>query len=119
MFYEKQKRIEIRCNLKDKQIAYFNSLNAAIALLGISQAKDKKAFIKKWRDWFLEEWAEWYAKETTPQPVSQEDALRANQEFEERLKEDKTIELANELLQQEAEAEKLKQQYYEEQNNST
>lgn len=54
---ERQKKIEARCNLKDKQIAYFNSVNSSIALLG--KGASKKDLIE-WRNWFISEWQEWY-----------------------------------------------------------
>lgn len=49
---------------RSKEISYFNSLNAAIAILGVLGApeKDAEPLIRKWRDFFYEEWQEWYMK---------------------------------------------------------
>ena len=52
---------------KDKQIAFFNSTNAAIELvkpIGENKPIDTKRMqdaIKGWRDWFYKEWENWYA----------------------------------------------------------
>ena len=46
--------------VKDKQIAYFNSVNAAVELV---KGKASKEEIREWRDWFYEEWQKFYLKE--------------------------------------------------------
>jgi len=51
---------------KSLSIAYFNSVNSAIALAGTMfpdmEGVDAKEFIKEWRDWFLEEHKAHYLK---------------------------------------------------------
>ncbi|OGT23780.1 MAG: hypothetical protein A2W47_04330 [Gammaproteobacteria bacterium RIFCSPHIGHO2_12_38_15] len=61
---EKQKRIDAAIASREKSIAYFNSLNAAISLLAATIKEgtilDPKAFIQEWRDTFYQLWQEWY-----------------------------------------------------------
>jgi len=83
MFDIKQKKIDARCNLKDKQIAYFNSLNAAISRCPTGTLDE----IIKWRDNFLQEWEKWYVNETTPKPIDMEKAVKQGEEFIERQRE--------------------------------
>ena len=49
---------------KEKQIAYFNSVNATVELLKNEKVESKeqgrKAF-KEVRDWLYSEWEKWYA----------------------------------------------------------
>ena len=54
---------------KDKSIAYFNSLNAAVQMVkDLTIKKSEEKAIIKWRDWFIERWQEWYF-ENMPTPV--------------------------------------------------
>ena len=56
---------------RDKSIAYFNSLNAAVQMvkdLSITLKKSEEKSIIKWRNWFIEQWKEWYF-ENMPSPV--------------------------------------------------
>ena len=55
---------------KDKQIAYFNAVNAAIQI--ITNKKEEyvgksnvtiEEHLVKWRDWLIKEWEEWYQKQ--------------------------------------------------------
>ena len=70
----KDKRIQSFQARKDKQIAYFNSLNAAISFLnGLSESdkshlseKDYQENIMRWRDWFFEQWQNWYLDNIVP-----------------------------------------------------
>ncbi len=62
---EKNERIDKLIEKKEKSIAYFNSVNAAVALLG-SKATKKK--IIEWRDFFYTEWRRWYLDNIIPQP---------------------------------------------------
>ena len=65
MYNDKQRKIDKRCNIKDKQIAYFNSVNASIELLK-DKALEKEVMEKElryWRNWFLKEWKQWYLDE--------------------------------------------------------
>jgi hypothetical protein len=79
---ERDKKIERRCSIKDKQIAYFNSVNAAINLvLGIKKSPNKDDIVK-WRDWFYEEWQNWYIDNIPIEPtkVTKEDYIQAKEE---------------------------------------
>ena len=92
---EKQQRIEKAISQRERSIAYFNSVNSAISLLG-EKAKfggnkeDKivKEFLIKWRDWFYSQWRDWYM-DTIPIPEPDIQAEKA-EEFreEEKRKED-------------------------------
>ena len=65
----KHERIKKAINHRDKQIAYFNSVNSAISLLngapdtskarvgGVEPLQEK---IRFWREWFYQEWQNWY-----------------------------------------------------------
>lgn len=61
---EKQERINKAIASREKSIAYFNSVNSAIALVErTSQARSQKELkgdIQYWRDWFYQQWQEWY-----------------------------------------------------------
>lgn len=57
MFEEKQERITSRIAIKDRSIAYFNSLNAAISRCPTGTLEE----IIKWRDDFYKEWETWYS----------------------------------------------------------
>ncbi len=78
---EKQNRIDKAIAMKEKQIAYFNSLNAAIARCPDGTLEE----IIEWRDLFLKEWREWYLKETTPQPVDFDEAQEKWDEHKQKL----------------------------------
>lgn len=84
MFNIKQKNIRDRCNLKDKQIAYFNSVNAAISLLGEKATKEK---IIEWRSWFYCQWEIWYEK-TNPAPLSFEEEKQGEERVVDIIKEE-------------------------------
>jgi len=64
----KNKRILKAINHRDKQIAYFNSVNSAISLVGENlnalkgggEPENIKKNIVHWRNWFYEQWQEWY-----------------------------------------------------------
>ena len=68
MHIEKQKGIKDAISRKEKSIAYFNSVNAAIQLIceygqvppETSRDDYFQEEIPKWRDWFYEEWCNWY-----------------------------------------------------------
>lgn len=64
---KKAEQIEKAQERKSESIAYFNSVNSAIALVGkrlgeVSEAQ-MKLELKLWRDWFLSEYENWNAKE--------------------------------------------------------
>ena len=66
---EKQARIDKAIAMKEKSIAYFNSVNAAISLLaqnieGKIEAEEMKKSLVYWRDWFFSQWRAWYMEET-------------------------------------------------------
>lgn len=56
----KNQRIKKAISHRDKQIAYFNSVNAAIQLCSTIKNTINQSDIIKWRDWFFEQWQEWY-----------------------------------------------------------
>jgi len=116
---EKRREIEKRVNIKDQNIAFFNSLNSAIALI-----KDKnldknemKKMIVEWRDWFMDEWRAFYlsimpveqrttpmwAKGQTKKAVKSELLNEEAKEHSLRQKEEEEIEKANALAQEIAE----------------
>ena len=72
---EKQERIDKAINSREKSIAYFNSVNAAIELvktrygmkISDNKTEELEKFIITWRDWFYSQWQEWYLS-TLPQP---------------------------------------------------
>jgi len=63
---EKQERIDKAINQREKSIAYFNSVNAAIEMYRMINTdieaidEDQHKVIVKWRDWFYSQWQEWY-----------------------------------------------------------
>lgn len=67
MMQEKAKNIEEAQKRKSESIAYFNSVNSAIAMLPFRQGTLKitasdngeKEFIIYWRDWFISEYEKW------------------------------------------------------------
>jgi len=61
---EKQKRIDKRIGIKDRNIAYFNSLNSAIAFCQAFLKPDEVDFAKilEVKDHFYDEWEQWYEK---------------------------------------------------------
>ena len=63
MFHEKQKRIQESQSRTQRSIAFFNSVNAAISLLGNKATKKK---IQEWRDWFYQEWMSWAINNIIP-----------------------------------------------------
>jgi len=79
MFEEKQKNIERSLSQTQKSIAYFNSLNSAIALLG---NKATKKNLIKWRDWFYQIWREWYLlnMKIEPKKLTKEDFIQIKEE---------------------------------------
>jgi len=100
MFDIKQKHIAERIKVKDeqkeitnKQIAFFNSVNAAIQMVNsgkaIKEGKEQKwtKMLEDWRDWFYGRWFKWYEKETTIQPISFEQGIKINEEFEKKMEE--------------------------------
>lgn len=104
---ERQKAIEDRISIKDQTIAYFNSLNSAIALIKDNYKNldkdDMKEMIKEWRDWCFEEWRAFYIsimpvlEKTTPtwaknQPQKVVKSELANEKGEEIKEEEKTKE---------------------------
>lgn len=67
MMEKKAENIKEAQERKSESIAYFNSVNSAIALVGkrlgeISEAQ-MKLELKLWRDWFLSEYETWNQKE--------------------------------------------------------
>ena len=71
MFHEKQENIRKNMDKKTKDIAYFNSLNAAINL--VSGGKYTKDEILEWRDFFFDEWVKWQAEEEKREDQEDED----------------------------------------------
>jgi len=58
---------------KDRSIAYFNSLNAAIALVSQAQFKTNiEEAVIEWRDFFIGEWEKWWEKENMPAETKSE-----------------------------------------------
>jgi len=60
---QKQQRIDRAINMREKQIAYFNSVNSAIAKQ--KEGWDWDTFIID-RDKFIELWQEWYLENVEP-----------------------------------------------------
>ena len=54
---------------RSKEIAWFNSTNAAIELGKDAKEGEKTTLIKYWRDWFMSEWKAFYLQEI----ISEED----------------------------------------------
>ena len=84
---EKQARIDKAIAMKEKSIAYFNSVNAAISLLaqnieGKIEAEEMKKSLVYWRDWFFSQWRAWYMEETTPKPLTMEQIEKANENWQ-------------------------------------
>lgn len=72
----KNKRIDTAIEKREKSIAYFNSINSAISLLGEkakfggkSEDETVKKFLIEWRDWFYKQWQEWYLDNIIPKSV--------------------------------------------------
>jgi len=90
-------------NEKNRQIAYFNSVNAAISLFGTFSDIDKSHLteedirenVVKWRDWFYKEWAKWHQKETTIQPISDEISKKINEKWQEKYNADSEMDDIN------------------------
>ena len=104
MYNEKQQRIDKAIDMKNRSIAYFNSVNAAISVVGIekglweqSEGEQKRESLIKWRDWFYNEWKEWFLKETTPQPVDLDKAEKQGEEFKKNVLEAERIEVDSKL----------------------
>ena len=74
---EKQDRIDKAIGNRDKSIAYFNSLNAAIQ---ITQKKDE---IVEWRNWFYQQWKVWHLKSVLNLKFEQEEKRKKTQAQEE------------------------------------
>ena len=82
MFEEKQTAINKRIDIKDKNIAYFNSVNAAI---NKQQGKDWDWVM--WvedRDRFFAEWEKWYEEATTfkSKPLTNEQSAKAIEDWQ-------------------------------------
>ena len=88
---KKQERINRAIANKEKSIAYFNSVNSAISLLG---GKANKKSIIKWRDWFYKIWQEWYLENMEIEPPKltyQEKGLIKQMQTEEKLEQERDI----------------------------
>ena len=49
--------------IKDKQIAYFNSVNGAIEMVDKNEPRQGlEESLRTWRDFFYQEWSAWYIK---------------------------------------------------------
>ena len=95
----KQKRIQSFQEKKDKSIAYFNSLNAAIQI--VSSYNKKMEFTKAGlrsvfvlRDIILEEWENWYINNIVPSrpKLTRQDFAQAAKEAPERQAETEWVE---------------------------
>jgi len=131
---DKQKRIDKAIDRRDKSIAYFNSINAAINLYGNFDQLAKTNLTKKniqeviieWRDWFYQEWLDWYEKENTIQPITTKTAFEITEKFQKDMEEsEKQIAQAkldeiNREAQEEAEytGEQQSERSFEEHNKS-
>lgn len=75
----KQRRIDRAIDIKQKSIAYFNSVNSAISLIAVIRGK-KEAIdtgnitndLIKLRDWFYQQWQEWYLDSIEPEKNNEE-----------------------------------------------
>ena len=78
---EKQKRIDKRISIKDRNIAYFNSLNSAISFLQATKG-DKFDFseLLKVRDQFYAEWEIWY--QDLLNKIEEEEKKKEQEEFD-------------------------------------
>jgi len=106
MFEEKQQSIKKAIAQKEKSIAFFNSVNATIALLGNKATKKK---IQTWRDWFYQEWMDWAISNIVPEPtkLTAKDFVEAKAEAPaQQAKQDLADTLEEETIKEE---EKLKQ----------
>jgi len=94
---EKEQRIEKYVDRKEKQIAYFNSLNRAIQVALGRQKKWKdmeelfgeimtwrEQFYQAWLNWFLSEFPDFTAPKLTPEEIEALEEDRLRQEMEER-----------------------------------
>lgn len=91
MFDIKQEKIDLRCNIKDKNIAFFNSINSAIQMTNagksIKDNKDQKwtDILVDWRNWFYHQWEMWYLRETTPQAINMKKAVALGNKWKEKM----------------------------------
>ena len=79
---EKQKRIDKRISIKDRNIAYFNSLNSAIAFCQAFLKPEEVDFAKilQVREQFYGEWEAWYEK--LLDKIEKEEALKEQDELD-------------------------------------
>jgi len=82
---DKQKRIDKAISSREKSIAYFNSVNSAIALVGerYKQPTKNKQAIIYWRDWFYDQWRDWYMEGVVVEPAPKRTAADYAQAKEE------------------------------------
>jgi len=84
---DKDDRIDRVIAIKEKSIAYFNSVNSAIAFVDalLHEKNDIETIqqeIRRWRNWFYEEWQNWYQIQTKPRTITDEGITWANEEFQ-------------------------------------
>jgi len=84
---EKQARIDKAINIREKSIAYFNSVNSALELAKFkAKKKDGNEKIQQklleWRDWFYQQWQEWYLDEVMPEKLITEDTDEVNADLQ-------------------------------------
>ena len=84
---EKQARIDKAINIREKSIAYFNSVNSAIELAKFKAKKTDgnekiQQKLLEWRNWFYQQWQEWYLDEVIPEKLITEDTDEVNAELQ-------------------------------------
>jgi len=84
---EKQARIDKAINIREKSIAYFNSVNSAIELAKFKAKKTDgnekiQQKLLEWRDWFYQQWQEWYLDEVMPEKLITEDTDEVNADLQ-------------------------------------
>jgi len=84
---EKQARIDKAINIREKSIAYFNSVNSAIELAKFNAKKTDgnekiQQKLLEWRDWFYQQWQEWYLDEVIPEKLITEDTDEVNADLQ-------------------------------------
>lgn len=96
MYEEKQSRIDRAINMKEKSIAYFNSVNSAISLVapykGMTE-KEMKEDLIIWRNWFFEQWQEWYIEQTEVPKIDLDKAFQKGEEYKKNVLENERIEI--------------------------
>ena len=84
---EKQARIDKAINIREKSIAYFNSVNSALELAKFKAKKTDgnekiQQKLLEWRNWFYQQWQEWYLDEVIPEKLITEDTDEVNADLQ-------------------------------------